>query len=165
MDTFGDSLSMYLGTGHGRFTLHNELEDLFHRIVLLVGMNACRQPIDVFSPAIDPGRRTALHTPQHKAAKLLHRGGIIFDLFIRAFSLSSRNFGFVDQGYDWKTIGMTSLYYSGFGARGHAADIRAAEVPTDCTLCSNLGEIEVAKSRPLKVRHRFFRGHPSWMSP
>ena len=129
VDTFGDSLSMYLGTGHGRFTLHNELEDLFHRIVLLVGMNACRQPIDVFSPAIDPGRRTALHTPQHKAAKLLHRGGIIFDLFIRAFSLSSRNFGFVDQGYDWKTIGMTSKYDD--GAPGCAADIRAAAPVVD----------------------------------
>jgi len=25
VDTFGDSLSLYLGTGHGRFTLHNEL--------------------------------------------------------------------------------------------------------------------------------------------
>ena len=111
------------------------------------------------------GRRETWHSAQRKTAKQNYGGIIIFDLFIRAFSLSSRNFGFVDQGYDWKTIGMTSLYYSGFGAWGHAADIRAAEVPTDCTLCSNLGEIEVAKSRPLKVRHRFFRGHPSWMSP
>jgi len=29
-----------------------------------------------------------------------HRGGIIFDLFIRAFSLPSWNIGCVDQGYN-----------------------------------------------------------------
>ena len=39
LDTFGDSLSnvLYLGAGHGRFTLYNELEDLSHRIALLAG--------------------------------------------------------------------------------------------------------------------------------
>ena len=43
------------------------------------------------------------------------------------------NVGFVDQGYDyWKTIGMTPKYYGSSVARGHAANIRAAEVPTDC---------------------------------
>jgi len=101
VDTFGDSLSMYLGTCHGRFTLHNELEDLAQRIALIFGMNACQQPMDVFT-----GSCEARHTAQRKAAKQ-HRGGIIFDLFIRAFSLPSRNVGFVDQEYDWKTIGMT----------------------------------------------------------
>jgi len=65
--TFGDLLSWYRGTGHGRFTLHNGLEDLSHRIALLVGMNACRQRTDVFSSAINPGRRKALHTAQRKA--------------------------------------------------------------------------------------------------
>ena len=59
MDTFGDSLSMHLGTGHGRFTLQNELEDLSHRTALPAGMYACRQPMDVFSLAISPGRREA----------------------------------------------------------------------------------------------------------
>ena len=68
MGTFGDSLSMYLGTGHGHFNLHNEFEGMSHRIALLVGMNACRQPIDVFCSAINPGRREAWHTAQHKAA-------------------------------------------------------------------------------------------------
>jgi len=90
---------MYLGTGHGRFALHNQLEELSHRIAQLVGMNACRQPTDVFSLAIDPGRREAWHTAQRKASKQ-HRGGIFFDFFIRAFNLPSRNVGFVDQGYD-----------------------------------------------------------------
>jgi len=112
VDTFGNSLSMYLGAGHGRFTLYNELEDLPHRFALLVGMNACRQRTDVFSSAIDPGRREAWHTAQRKAAKQ-HRGGIIFDLFIRAFNLSSRNVGFVNQGCDGKTIGMIPKYYGG----------------------------------------------------
>jgi len=37
--TFGDSLLMNLGAGHGRSTLHNELEDLSHRIALIVGWN------------------------------------------------------------------------------------------------------------------------------
>jgi len=37
--TFGDSLSMHLGTGHGSFTLHSELEHLTYRIDLLVGMS------------------------------------------------------------------------------------------------------------------------------
>jgi len=119
---------MYLGAGHGRFTLHNELEDLPHRIALLVGMNGCRQPTDVISSAINPERCEAWHTAQCKAAKQ-HRGGIIFDFLIRAFSFPSRNAGFVDQGYDRKTIGMTSRYYD--GARGCAADIWAAEVPMD----------------------------------
>ena len=59
VDSFGDSLSMYLGTGQGRFTLHSELENLSHRIALLVGTNDCRQPIDVLSSAINPGRREA----------------------------------------------------------------------------------------------------------
>jgi len=58
--TFGDSLSMYLGAGHGRFsTLHNELDDLSHRIALLVGMNACRQPMDLLSL-----RRGTLRNPR-----------------------------------------------------------------------------------------------------
>jgi len=60
----------------------------------------------MFSSAIDPERREAWHTAQRKDAKQ-HHGGIIFDLFIRAFNLLSRNVGFVDQGYDWKMIGMT----------------------------------------------------------
>jgi len=131
VDAFGDSLSMYLGTGHGRYALHNELEDVSHRIALLVGVSACQQPMNIFRPAINPGRHEAWHNAQRKAAKQ-HRGGIIFDLFIRAFSLPSRNAGFVDQGYDWKTIGMTPKYYGDSVARGHAADIRAAEVPMDC---------------------------------
>ena len=53
---------------------------------------------------------------QRKVAKQ-HRGGIIFDLFFQAFSLPSRNVGFVDQEYDWKTIGMTPKYYRGTVAR------------------------------------------------
>ena len=81
---------------------------VFHRIALLVVMNTCRQPTDVFSLAINPGRREAWHIAQRKAAKQ-HRGGIIFDLFIRAFNLPSWNVGFVDQEYDWKTIGMTQV--------------------------------------------------------
>jgi len=128
MDTFGDSLSVYLGAGHERFTLQNELEDLSHRIALLVGMNACQQPTDVFSSAINPVMRETWHTAQRKTVKQ-HRGGIIFDLFIRAFNIPSRNVGFVDQGYDWKTIGMTSKYDD--GAPGCAADIRAAAPVVD----------------------------------
>ena len=46
-------------------------------------------------------------------------------------SFPSRNVSFVDQGYDWKAIGMTLKYYGGSVARGHAADIRAAEVPME----------------------------------
>jgi len=92
-------LSMYLGAGHGRFTLHHELEVMFYRIALLVGMKACRQPTDMFSSAINPERREAWHTAQREAAKE-HRGGVIFDLFVRALSLPSRNVGFVDQGCD-----------------------------------------------------------------
>ena len=130
VDTFGESLSMYLGTGHGRFTFHNELEDLFDCVVLLVKKNACRQTMYLFSSAINPGRREAWHTAQRKAAKQ-HRGGIICDLFIRALYLPSRKADFVDQRYDWKTIDMTPKCYRGPVARGHAADIRAAEVPMD----------------------------------
>ena len=122
MKMFSDSLSMHLATGHGSFYLHSELKDLSHRIALLVRMNACWQPTDVFSSAINPGRREAWHTAQRKAAKQ-HRGGIIFDLFNRVFNLPSRNVGLVDHGYDWKTIGMAPKYYGGSVPRGRAAGI------------------------------------------
>ena len=68
-------------------------------------MSAFRQPTDLLSSAIDLGRREAWHP--------------------------SRNVGFVDQGYDWKTTGTTPKYYGGSTARGPAADFRAAEVLTD----------------------------------
>ena len=120
---------MHLGTAHGRYALHNELDDMSHRIAL-VDMNACRQPMDVFNPAISHRRRGACHTAQRKAAKQ-HLDSTIFDLFIRAFKLTSLNVGFADQGCDWKTIGMTPKYYSGSVPRGHAAETRAAEVPME----------------------------------
>jgi len=48
--------------------LHNELEDLPHRIALIIGMNACRQPTDVSSLAINQERREVWDTAQRKAA-------------------------------------------------------------------------------------------------
>ena len=81
---------MYFGAGHGEHALHNELEDLSYRIALLVGMNSCRQPTDVFSSPINPERHEAWHTAQRKAVKQ-NCGGLIFELLIRAFSLPSRN--------------------------------------------------------------------------
>jgi len=47
---------------------------------------------------------------------------------VQPSELPSRNAGFVDQGYDWKTIGMTPNYTDRGGC---AVDIRAAEVPKD----------------------------------
>jgi hypothetical protein len=128
LDAHGHALSLYFGAGHGRFALHNELEALSHRFALLVGYQAVRQPADVFSSAIRNESRDKFNGDQRKAAKS-HRGGIIFDLFIRGFHLPSGEVGFVDRGYDWKTIGMLGPYYD--WAIGRATDKRAAEVPVE----------------------------------
>jgi len=72
-------------------------------------MNACRQPTDVLTSAIDPGWRGVWHTAEREAAKQ-HRSGITFDFLIRAFNSPSWNVGFVDQGYDRRAICMTPWY-------------------------------------------------------
>jgi len=69
-------------------------------------------------------------------------GGGSFDSSMRAFNLPSRNAGFVEQGYDWKTIVMIPRYYGGSAAWGHAANIRAAEVPTDCKVKARTADRE-----------------------
>jgi len=136
---------MYLGTGHGP-KLRNELEDLSHPFAQPVRMSACRQPTGVFSSVIDLRRCDARHIAQYKAAKQ-HRGDIIFDLFIRAFSFLSLSVGFVGQGKDRKMIGMAPKYYSGSVVRGQAADIRSGDQG------AGLGGQEARKADP-RVQRR-----------
>ena len=128
LDAHGHALSLYFGAGHGRFALHNELGALSRCFALLVGLKAFRQPADVFTSAIRQESRGRFDGDQRMAAKT-HRGGIIFDLFIRGFHLPSGEVGFVDRGYDWKTIGMLEAYYG--RATGRATDKRAAEVAAE----------------------------------
>jgi hypothetical protein len=127
VDAHGHSLSLYFGAGHGRFALHNELEALSHRFALLAGYNAVRQPTDVFNLAIRQQSRDRFDGEQRKAARA-HKGGIVFDLFIRGFHLPSGEVGVVDRGYDWKTVGMAPKYYPEARDAARAVGIRAAEV-------------------------------------
>jgi len=117
-------------------------------------MSAC-QSTDVFSSAINPGRREAWHTAQRKAAKQ-HRGESIFDLFIRAFSLLSRNVGLVDQGCDWKTIGMTPKYKHRSDLRGTPGSAYPQPEPnaTELPSCAPISARDAQRRR----RRRWWRG-------
>ena len=78
-------------------------------------------------------------------------------VFTRAYSLPSRNAGFVDQGYDWKTLGMASKFY---GERACAVEIRAAEVPMDYEAKARKVDFNVRAHGPLSPVLALLRSMP-----
>lgn len=127
VDPYGHSLSNFMGMGHGRVTLHNELENTAKALARLVGFVVDSQPADIFNSAISPARREAFEAAQ-RAAQRKNRGGLVPDLRITGFHLPGRSSVVpVDRFYDLKTIGFRPrVYYGRIGRR--APDVRAATV-------------------------------------
>ena len=86
--------------------------------------------MNLVARAIKPENRERF-TGAQRAAKRSHCGGLIPDLVILRFFLPSSDGLPVTRTYDVKTAGYSEKYYRASIPRGHEADTRAAEVPTD----------------------------------
>jgi len=119
LDCYGNSLSMYMGKGHGRTTFHNEVQAELGFLAKNAGLQIRQVPGDLFLAAIAPRsrenylRQVQQQLRQHSGTC---RGGLVPDLFN----------GRKRQMYDVKTTGFKPEEYL---ARRSVVDEKASTVP------------------------------------
>jgi hypothetical protein len=118
-DPYGNSLSLYMGSGHGRTKFHNEIQRELYFLARSAGMGISETPTNLFLQSVLPRNR-----PKYTmaAGERLRRhmgnfnGGVVPDLYVTQSQ----------QMLDVKTTGfITETYYG----RRSAVDEKAATVP------------------------------------
>ena len=132
LDVYGNSLSMFMGAGHGRTTFHNDVQSEVAYLAKAVGFSVRETPVDLFLNAISPrSRANYLRTlrTQTRTRSDVFRGGVVPDLIATS----------TGQMYDVKTTGFKpECYLAGrsvvdekastvppqYRRRAHAADVQ-----------------------------------------
>ena len=85
LDVYGNNLSMYMGTGHGRTALHNEVQNELFFLAQAVGLSIQRTPVDLFIDAIPLRARDRYRANLREFVQTRHsrfaRGGVVPDLY------------------------------------------------------------------------------------
>jgi hypothetical protein len=127
LDRFGRSLSLYMGKGHGKVRLHNEIENACVSLAKCVRFNVVQQPLDLFASAIHVDRQREFLAAQRRHCTT--HAGLVPDWVIKNFVRPGQpGVVPVDVLYDVKGIGRSPYYY-GPARLESAPDIRAAKVP------------------------------------